>query len=772
MLRRYFQLNELSRPDEPEAEKGKQARFFPFEKPRDVGVRSRLTWKATGKVMDVLERSLGVRLRVDGLENLSEHPTLYVVNHFTRVETFIIPYLLYKLREESARTLAHYSLFTGFLGRYISRLGAVSTKEEERDAMIVGDLMTGRKNWVIYPEGTMVKNKKFLDQGNFIIDSPGYRGPPRTGAAVLALQAESHRLRYLRAYEEGDAETMHAYEEKYRFAGPEEVSRRELVVLPLNITYYPIRPQENFVSQLARTLFSDLPERLEEELKVEGRILLSKTDMKIHFCPAIPLRSYLSPRGFVPRLLARLQGETQQLDQTVRSQRDQLTRAFMREIYRNVEVNFDHLFCSGLLWAKEQRVLKRSFHRALLLTALEFKKNGMCRLQSKLYRTCVEVCSGLESEALQSIVRESVREGVLEDQGDYYWINRGRFHETASFHDIRLRLTTKVIANEFEPLSECVEVLKRNVNQDERGARCILADELKREEARSFERAYREHYDPELSKPLEVGEPFDLLPKDGKVRAGVLLVHGYMAAPMEMRYLGEAISEHGYHCHGLRIEGHGTAPLNLSETSWKDWLFSVHTAYLRMACLHDTVYLVGFSMGGLLALLKASQLGSQLAGVVAINPAFRLKDHRAGLAGAADVWNGMLQNLHIDIGKVEYVENLPANPEINYTRNYVKGVRQLGLLISRCEESLPQVRCPCLVVQARKDPVVDATGVELIREKIGSDAASIVLLKADSHVIVTDEHRDDVALYVRHFFSTLELASPLVPELEFHCAGY
>ncbi|MDQ8201052.1 alpha/beta fold hydrolase [Pelagicoccus enzymogenes] len=773
MLSRYFQSNEASRPKEPEPrDVGKRCRCFPFEKPRDVGMRSRLTWKATGTVMDVLERTLGIRLRVDGLENLSAHPTLYVANHFTRAETFIIPYLLYKLREESARTLAHHSLFTGFLGRYISRLGAVSTKELERDNLIVGDLMTGRKNWVIYPEGTMVKNKKFLDHGSFIIDSPEYRGPPRTGAAVLALQAESHRLRYLRAYEEGDGETMHAYEEKYHFSGPDEVSRQELVVLPVNITYYPIRPQQNLVSQLARTLFSELPERLEEELQVEGRILLSKTDMKIHFCAPLPLKAFLAPRGFVPRLLAHIQGESHLLDQTVRSQREQLTRAFMKEIYRAVEVSFDHLFCGGLQLLRENRVLKRDFHRALLLTVVEMRRDGMCRMHPKLYKTCVKVCSGKNCKALESIVTESVREGVLEDQGDFYWIERGRFEETISFHDIRLRLTTKVIANEFEPLVECVEVLRRNLSYTEGRLRCQLAEAMRVEQQEQYESAYREYFNADLSKSLQVGAPFDLVPQDGKTRAGVLLIHGYMAAPKEMRYLGESLCEQGYHCYGMRIEGHGTAPRNLSETRWKDWLLSVHAAYVRMSCLHDTVYLVGFSMGGLLALLKASQLGEQLAGVVAINPAFRLKDHRAGLAGAADIWNGMLQNLHIGMGKLEYVENLPANPEINYTRNYVKGVRQLGLLISQCERLLPEVKCPCLIVQARHDPVVDATGVELIREKIGSEATSIVSLKADSHVIVTDEHKDEVALYVRHFFSTLELASPLVPELEFHCSGY
>lgn len=709
--------------------------------------------------MNFLENTLGIKLRIDGLDNLRENPTLFVVNHFTRTETFIIPYLLHKLRGESARTLAHHSLFRGLLGRYISRLGAVSIKEEERDSMIVGDLMTGRKNWVIYPEGTMVKNKKLLDRGSFMLETPDYMGPPRTGAAVLALQAESHRRRYLEAYEYGDEQSMLQYEEAFRFDVAESVSRMEIMVTPVTITYYPIRPKGNVVSRVAQTLFAELPERLEEELKVEGRILLGKTDMNVCFGQPLPLADYLTPCGLIPRLIARVRGGSIALDRTVSTQKERLTRAFMGEIYQNLEVNFDHLFCAGLLLAKETRLLKSRYHRALLQAALELERKGLCRLHPRLYETCVQASAGVRCEALESVVREGCREGVLVEDGEFYVVCKELFDRTIPYQDIRLRLTAKVIANEFEPLTACVEVLRRSVNQELGVGRFRLSREIERAQERRFEEAYLRYYDESLSKSPEVGAGFDMWPENGRSRAGVLLMHGYMAAPMEMREVGKSVCEQGYHCHGVRIEGHGTAPRNLSDTSWEEWLLSVQAAFIRMKCQHERVYLVGFSMGGLLALMKASELGRAADGVVAINPALRLKDGRAGLSGAALLWNGVLQNLRIEAGKLEYVENEPANPEINYTRNYVRGVHQLGLLISQCERALPGVSCPLLVLQARRDPVVDSAGVEIIKRKVSSDSASYVSLKADSHMVVTDEHRHDVCVHVCHFLNTLELGA-------------
>ncbi|WP_325176411.1 alpha/beta fold hydrolase [Pelagicoccus mobilis] len=731
-----------------------------------MGVRSRMTWSATGTVMNFLENTLGIRLRVDGLDHLCENPTLFVVNHFTRAETFIVPYLLHKHRGESARTLAHHSLFVGMLGRYISRLGAVSIREEERDTMIVGDLMTGRKNWVIYPEGTMVKNKKFLDNGSFSIQTPEYQGPPRTGAAVLALQAETHRLRYLEALEHGDLQTMLQYEEAFAFRGPEDVTRRDLVVIPVNITYFPIRPEENVVSRFAQSLFSELPERLEEELKVEGRILLGNTDMNVYFGEPISLAEYLQPHGLLPRLFAKVRGEEVFLDKTLKSQKQRLTRAFMGNIYQNVEVNFDHLFCAGLLRSESLRVNKGRFHRAILQTLLELERKGLCRIHPQLYEECVLAASGAGSSTLQSIVRECEREGILRQEEDFYLLDRARFEETESYQDIRLRLTAKVIANEFEPLERCTALLERCVNQSPGVGRFRLSREIESSQQRRFEEMRSEYFEEAFSKDVEVGAPFDLWPRSGRSRAGVLLVHGYMAAPMEMRKVGESLVGEGFHCHAVRIEGHGTAPRHLADTKWQDWILSVHEAFLRMKCLHERVYLVGFSMGGLLALLKGSQLGRDADGVVAINPAIRLMDSRAGLAGAAMLWNGVLKNVNIEAGRFDYVENEPANPEINYSRNYIGGVRQLGLLIGACEEKLPKLECPLLVVQADGDPVVDARGLDVIRGKVGSERANFVTIEASSHMIVTDEHCGELLCHVHPFLNTLELRAMGVERLE------
>ncbi|MGB5156963.1 alpha/beta hydrolase [Desulfobacterium sp. N47] len=110
-----------------------------------------------------------------------------------------------------------------------------------------------------------------------------------------------------------------------------------------------------------------------------------------------------------------------------------------------------------------------------------------------------------------------------------------------------------------------------------------------------FDSEYETYWREGESKPKNIGTPIlyrKLFPK-----AGILLVHGYLAAPEEVRPLADYLYKQGYTVYVPRLRGHGTSPDDLALRTWEDWLHSVERGYMILANSARDVVLGGVSMG-------------------------------------------------------------------------------------------------------------------------------------------------------------------------------
>ena len=87
----------------------------------------------------------------------------------------------------------------------------------------------------------------------------------------------------------------------------------------------------------------------------------------------------------------------------------------------------------------------------------------------------------------------------------------------------------------------------------------------------------------------------------------ILAVHGYNGYSKDLLYAGEMLNKQGFTVSIPRLPGHGTNASDFHETDCQDWLRHVSDCYFNLKAEYDTVYLLGFSMGGLLTLLLASR---------------------------------------------------------------------------------------------------------------------------------------------------------------------
>jgi len=742
-----------------------------FKKPGLV----RYARQATGVMLSWVEALMASRISVQGTHNIPDGPVLFVANHFTRSETFILPYLIDRYARRSALSLAHWRLFKGLLGDYLRAIGALPTRHPEIKQRIVTDLLTGRSDWLIYPEGAMIKNKKVWQNGRFLLETPERSGSPHTGSAVLALQVLINRELYARAVREGDRAAQALYHQRFQFTGALPTAFN---IVPINISYYPIRPGPNIAYRLARMLIPQLPRTLEEELSIEGNLLFKNTDITVYFGKPVDLERY--------RILLRpgLQtidhGDSAAIREMIEGLKHRLTNRLMGEVYRRLTINIDHLVCSAIRHRRRPEMTVADLRAVVYLAAREIQASGDRRIHRTIDGTLLDLLTGAQVPALASIRRLAVRTNAVIDRGNSFLIDQQALQRRHTFHDIRIKNPIGVIANELEPLREAVQAVRTVVNLPSSHLRGRIADLLLAEDLVEFEndhqaglKAHAAGEQPAI-KPRDICSPFFLRPPNATV--GIVLSHGYLAAPREIRDLAEYLAEEGFAVYGVRLKGHGGCPSQLATVDWKEWQASFDRAFavVRHSCRR--VILAGFSAGALLALRASARPVHDVIGAIAINPAIRLQDPNSRLVSPVLAWNRALRALAIPKGGFEWVENHPEFSDVNYTRNYLNGILQLRRLIAATWRDLDRVRIPTLVVQGDKDPVVDPRGSRRLFAKLGCEGKELAMIATRRHGILRGDGAAVVhariaewARRIAHEHAPLALTSEPLPDTADAC---
>lgn len=714
-------------------------------------------FKYTSYAISVFQKIVGSNFTVSGLENVPKGQSLmFVANHFTRSETFFVPYLIDKYLGLQVRSLADSSLFQGFFGRFLQNVGCVSTKNPKRNKIIVSDLVKNEHNWLIYPEGGMVKSKKIVEKGQSYITHMPYRvGSMRTGAAVLALKSILYRGDIVEAYDQGNQMFLDEMRQNYGLSYDESLRDLKGYVVPISITYYPIRPGENKFELFAKKKFDELSPRLLEELQIEGN-LLSKAKINLHFGKAIDLSSYVNVTKKAIYNIPIIKNYTK-TNFVIKYYRHRLTNEFMRRVYSNVEANIDHIFSAVLRYFDDEIIEIGHLKRIIYLSAMMMIKSNKCQVSQLLNeRNIFKLFIDEPYHEFDDIFNLALRLGeITKIDAKNVKINKKSLQKDDDFHEIRLNDTLQVIFNEFSLLGAPCDIVRRN---------CFLSDDVLRKKVvkyllegdkKIYEQDYKKYFDKNFSKKKGVGAPYLLNGGlSNRAKVGVLLCHGYKSSPKEVELLAKYIKKLGFTVYVVRLEGHGTAPVNIADVSWRNWYYSLQRGYAILRNVCDEMVVVGFSTGGLLALLSDARKDFDLKGVVSINAALRLRDVRAKFVPAINRFNDILRKFHID-ANFNYIDDKPENPEFNYSRNYLHGVEELGKLMEKCEENIKKVTAPLLVIQATNDPVVSKISGDLIYRNASSQKKEIYRPHFSNHVIINGRGADVVFKRIEEFLIDL-----------------
>jgi esterase/lipase len=346
---------------------------------------------------------------------------------------------------------------------------------------------------------------------------------------------------------------------------------------------------------------------------------------------------------------------------------------------------------------------------------------------------------------------------VLRGSDDKLIKNASRLGDPFEFHRARIDNPLWVVTNEIEPLKSLQRCIRRIAWQPAFWTRRKIARFLRDTAMREFHKDYEAFYLEDESKPRHIGRP--IFKKGRSRRIGVVLVHGYMAAPEEVRGLATYLNRMGYWIYAPRVKGHGTAPEDLAGRTYHDWIRSVEEAYAVMASTCRHVVVGGFSNGAGLALEAASRIRA-IRGVFAVSPPLQLQDFSARFVPAMDMWNRLMRRVHSNGARREFIVNEPENPHINYTRNPVSGIHELERLMDHVETRLGEVQIPAVVVQSAADPVVDPRGSRRVFDKLGSAEKKYILFNLSRHGILLGPGCEQVYRVIGNFLDDIRHGLP------------
>lgn len=205
-----------------------------------------------------------------------------------------------------------------------------------------------------------------------------------------------------------------------------------------------------------------------------------------------------------------------------------------------------------------------------------------------------------------------------------------------------------------------------------------------------------------------------------KKEIGCLIIHGFGGSLEEVAPLSDYLCDKGFTVVCPKLKGHTGKRRDLNGVSYNDWINSAEEGLQKLESTCDSVILIGFSMGGLIAVNLAFRY--KVDGIITLNTPIHYWDFKR-----------ILLNISQDI-----YNKKPTN-----TRRYIKSsldkplssLINFKILLIKTKPLLREVKCPVFIAQALEDDTVQKRSAEYIYKNISSQNRFIKYYEGSGHLI-------------------------------------
>ena len=765
------------------------------------------TCEWTIRAMTALRANIDINIKMHGSREHLADGDIFMFNHFARFETFIPQFLIALETGVYCRSIASGEFFAqdNTFSRYLRALGGVPNDYERLLPFLAEEILRGGKV-VVFPEGGMVKDRRVMNEDRPHPKRPDYsvysrtadtRRAHHTGSALLALCIDGFKIGLSTLIEKGHrdqltrwAEILEREEDDLR-----ATLAKPTLMFPANITFHPLRVDQNILARAADMFTGGLSPKMAEEMIIEGNLMFKKTDMDIRLGDPVDPRHQFN--WLDRRLLAKRVEQAHSMDDlfrpartlekiTERATQYAITRHIsplrdhcMSVMYSNLTINVSHLASRLIMmWLADgvTEVDISHFDRTLYLAIKNIQQAENVHLHRGMRNPADYIgIFELNCPQIRFFIDSAVQLGLIERKDRKYCF-LPKLQDAASFDQIRMDNPIMVYANEMAPIHAAWQALERARIEVDHLSPVDIAHRRFDDEIRAWNWNHTKYQKPKYDAINQQetatadSRPYLLLP-NGQTRfaCGVLLVHGFLASPAELRELGEKFAALGYAVMGVRLAGHGTSPHELQKRKWTDWLASVRRGYEVLAPFCEQVITVGFSTGGALSAIHAADQPEKLQGLVLAGTPLKFRNRNLMFVPLLYGANKLMGWMPSAQEMLSFRVNESEHPDINYRNIPIGGLHQLRQAVAEMQRRLPDVKCPTLILQGDGDQVVDPASANMIR-RIATNVTEmdVQMLESTRHGIVNEDidgAHDRIIDFVKsHCANPMELADAIPAE--------
>lgn len=225
-------------------------------------------------------------------------------------------------------------------------------------------------------------------------------------------------------------------------------------------------------------------------------------------------------------------------------------------------------------------------------------------------------------------------------------------------------------------------------------------------------------------------------------RKAILIIHGFGGGVYDEEYLSTELEFiNGYDVFTFTLPGHDTMPGKYTRADW----IRCSSQHLENLINHGykTIYVIGHSMGGVIATYLASKY-KEVKKLVLAAPAFhylKFKDNKPDIIKSLKFSPEVIKEYKADV-ILNRMFLLPKH-----------ALREFMNLISENYDTPKSVKVPTLIIIGSKDNIVPFSSAKYVYENLLSKKKELLLVKGINHDIFRSERKEEVTSEIIEFLS-------------------